>query len=153
MQGLNEVRLLGCLGQDVKFSVSQGGMEIAKMSVAVGESRKDKDTGQWKEFTEWVNVTAFGSQAKNCNDFLRKGSKVMVMGKFRTNKWEKDGQTHYSSEVAADRVIFLDSKADGQGQQQRQQPPAQSQQRRPPMNDDLGPAFPSEASGMDDVPF
>ena len=63
------------------------------------------------------------------------------------------GQDRYVTEIQGQRVQFLDRKADGDGQQGRQGGGRQTQRRHSADYEDLGPAFPSEASGLDDVPF
>jgi len=102
------------------------------------------------------------SKAENAEKYLHKGSKVYIEGKYRTRKWQdKEGNDRYTTEIVADHVEYLDGKPqDGQGaapQQQQRQTPPQGQRggftQGLGRDDDLGPAFPSEASGMDDVPF
>ncbi|GKT33760.1 putative multi-domain containing protein, partial [Aduncisulcus paluster] len=94
---------------------------------------------------------------------------VMVEGKLQTRKWQdQNGQDRYTTEIVANNIQGLDSRQDAggyqgqqqgggyQGQPQQQQyNNQQSQQQGGGFSDDedLGPAFPSEASGMDEVPF
>lgn len=126
---------------DLRYAPS--GMGICKFSIACNESYL-KD-GKKEERVEFVRIVTFQKQAENCSNYLQKGSRVFIEGSFHTEKWEKDGQTHYSTEIKAQRVQFLDRKDGGNNQSQHQ-----PQQRD---DDDIPPAFPSEASGMDDVPF
>lgn len=87
-------------------------------------------------------VTAFGKTAENCAKHLAKGSPVCVLGEIVTDKYKDDeGKDVHATKVRALRVIFLGRKK-GEGQPER-----------PEAGEDLGPAFPSDASGMDDVPF
>lgn len=99
----------------------------------------------------------FQKAAENCLQYLAKGSLVFIEGKLETRKWqEQQGQDRFVTEIKAQRVQFLDRKADGQSSQQQEGGRRQQGRRHaPPPSDyeDLGPAFPSEASGMDDVPF
>ena len=101
----------------------------------------------------------FQKAAENCSQYLAKGSLVFIEGKLETRKWQdQQGQDRFVTEIKAQRVQFLDRKADGNGQPGGQQEGGrrqQGQRHTPPLSDyeDLGPAFPSEASGMDDVPF
>lgn len=105
--------------------------------------------------TEWHRVVTFQKQAENCSNYLHKGSLVFVEGSLSTNKWtDQQGQTRYTTEIKAQRVQFLERKADRQGQGAPASDGYSRQQNQPHDDaDDLGPAFPSEASGMDDVPF
>jgi len=170
---LNKVILIGHLGQDPKLSYAQSGLPIANLRMATSERIKDR-TGQQVERTEWHTVVVFDKQAEFCGNYLNKGALIMVEGRLQTRKWQdKDGQDRYSTEVVAQRVQSLGSRSAGQGggeegsfsprqqrqntggQQPQQQQAARGGQQNPPFHDDedLGPAFPSEASGMDDVPF
>ena len=160
---VNKVILIGRLGQDPKLNYLPSGQAVAELSVATDESYKNKD-GQKVEQTEWHRVKVFGKSAEFCGNYLAKGRLVYVEGTLKTRSWDdKDGQKRYVTEIVVSApghsVQFMDSKSDGQGQQG--QPHGQGQQQRqhlaPRQNhnrhDDLGPAFPSDASGLDDVPF
>jgi len=178
---LNKVILVGHLGQDPKISYAQSGMPIANLRVATSERMRDKD-GQWTERTDWHTVVCFDKQAEFCSNYLGKGALILVEGRLQTRKWQdKEGQDRYSTEVVANRVQSLGSRGQGGqagqgsengyqggrgqgggGQQgggprgggqggQGGQRGGQNQAFRD--DEDLGPAFPSEASGMDDVPF
>jgi len=170
---LNKVILVGHLGQDPKISYTQSGQPVANLRMATSERFKDK-SGQWTDRTEWHSIVAWGKDAEFCSNYLGKGALVMVEGRLQTRKWQdKEGQDRYSTEVVANRVQSLGGRGQGgeapaggvrpqgQGAQAGQggQAPRGNQPQRggntPPFHDDedLGPAFPSEASGMDDVPF
>ena len=172
---LNKVILVGHLGQDPKISYAQSGLPIANMRLATSERIRDKD-GQYTERTDWHTIVTFDKQADFCGKYLAKGSLILVEGRLQTRKWQdKEGQDRYSTEVVAQRVQALGPRqgggqgggqgSEGGGYAPRPQGGQQgggqqgNQQRggnqNPPFHDeeDLGPAFPSEASGMDDVPF
>lgn len=151
---LNKVMIIGRLGQDPDLKYATTGMPICRFSVATDESYQDRD-GQRQEKTEWHRVVTFQKQAENCSNYLHKGSLVFVEGSLSTNKWtDQQGQTRYTTEIKAQRVQFLERKGDRQGQGMPASDGYSRQQNQPQDNaDDLGPAFPSEASGMDDVPF
>ena len=176
---LNKVMIIGRLGRDPELRYTQSGSPVASLRIATDESYTDKD-GQRVDRTEWHSVVVFQRSAENCNQYLRKGSLVYVEGKLTTRKWQdQNGQDRYTTEIRADRVQFLDRRSGGEGDNMdggmnapmggytpprfqqngggRQSAPMQRQpQRRPPQQDsyeDLGPAFPSEASTMDDIPF
>jgi single-strand DNA-binding protein len=114
---------------------------VASLSLAVGDDYKDKNTGQKVEQTEWVRVSAFGKLAEVIAEYLKKGSKVYIEGKMKTRKYEKDGQTHYSTEINASEMYMLDSKNDV-APSKRDNPP-QQQHRAPPQEDSFD----------DDIPF
>lgn len=167
---MNKVILVGRLGQDPKLSYTQAGQAVANFSLATDEGYRDRNSGQKVERTEWHRIVAWRQTAEFCGNYLSKGRLVLVEGKLQTRKWQdQNGQDKYTTEIVANNVQGLDSRQDagqyrgpqqGQGQQRGgqqgqqggyQQPP--NQNNAPREEEDLGPAFPSEASGMDDVPF
>ncbi|MDY7002224.1 MAG: single-stranded DNA-binding protein [Thermodesulfobacteriota bacterium] len=162
---LNKVMLIGRLGRDPELRYTQSGSPVANFSMATDESYTDRD-GNRVDRAEWHKVVVWSRQAEAVSNYLRKGSLVYVEGRIQTNKWEdRDGQTRYTTEIRADRVQFLDPKSRDAEQenygagprkparQDSRQAPRRDREPEPGPNEDLGPAFPSEASGMDDVPF
>ena len=106
MGSVNKVILVGNLGADPELKYTQSSRAVANMSVATTETYKDK-SGQKQEKTEWHRITVWGDQAENCSKYLAKGRSVYIEGKLQTRSYEKDGQKHYSTEVVADRIVFL----------------------------------------------
>lgn len=167
---LNKVMIIGRLGRDPELRYSASGTPMANLRIATDESYTDRD-GNKVDRTEWHTVVVFQRQAENCANYLGKGSLVFVEGSLQTRKWQdQQGQDRYTTEIKAQRVQFLDRRGAGQGEYagggaEDQQydgaangargkaPQPQRQQPRNTEPEDLGPAFPSEASGMDDVPF
>ncbi|MBQ4132377.1 MAG: single-stranded DNA-binding protein [Desulfovibrionaceae bacterium] len=148
---LNKVMIIGRLGADPELRYAATGMAVCRFNVATDEAYTDQ-SGQRQERTEWHRIVVFSKQAENCANYLFKGSLVYVEGALSTSKWtDQQGQTRYTTEIKAQRVQFLDRKGD------RPAPSADDAYSRPQQtrrdDDDLGPAFPSEAGGMDDVPF
>ena len=82
------------------------------MSVATTSYRRSAETQERVEETEWHRVVLFGRQAEIAQQYLKKGSRVYLEGRLRTRKWEKDGQTHYSTEILADTLQLIDRKSD-----------------------------------------
>ena len=101
MKSVNKVTLLGNLGQDPDYRVSQGGKGVCRLRVATTSSWKDKEN-QWHDDTEWHNVVLFGPVAERAKEYLQKGSLVYLEGSLRTSKWQdKSGNDRYSTEVIA----------------------------------------------------
>jgi single-strand DNA-binding protein len=113
---MQKVLLIGYLGRDPEVRYSAQGTVIAQCSVATTERWKDK-SGEAQEHTEWFAVKAFGRRAEIIGEYLHKGSRVYVEGRKRTESWDdkQTGGKHYRDLVYADRVEFLDSKANGNG--------------------------------------
>jgi len=145
--------LIGRLGRDPELRYTQAGIPVASLRLATDESYTDKE-GNRVERTEWHSVSVFQRAAENCANYLTKGSLVFVEGSLQTRKWQdQQGQDRYTTEVKAMRVQFLDKRGEAGS---RPAPPEGESQHKPArkqQDDDLGPAFPSEASGMDDMPF
>ena len=156
---LNKVMVIGRLGRDPELKYTQAGAPVCTLNVATDESYTDRD-GNKVDKAEWHRVVVFQKAAENCSQYLAKGSLVFVEGSLQTRKWQdQQRQDRYVTEIRAHRVQFLDRKGDnGQsgGQQGRQgngRPQGQRQGQTPADYEDLGPAFPSETSGIDECPF
>lgn len=143
----NDVRLIGNLGNDPEVKYTQGGMAITRVSLATTSKRKDRDGNQVEE-TQWHRVVFFGKLAEIAGEYLRKGSKIAVAGMIRYGKYDKDGVTHYTTDIACDQMKMLDSRQSGEShnggysnqreQRQGRQEPSQRQrpqQEAPPMDD------------------
>ena len=101
----NHVMIFGNLGAAPDTRQTASGLAVTNLSVATNE--RVKQQGEWTDHTEWHRVTVFGKQAEVCNQFLAKGSKVLVTGKLRTRKFtDKQGQERWSTEILADSVEF-----------------------------------------------
>lgn len=152
---LNKAMIIGRLGRDPELRYSQDGKPVCTMSAATDESYTDRN-GQKVDRTEWHRIVVYGKTAETCAHYLGKGSLVFVEGSLQTRQWkDQQGQERFTTEIRAQRVQFLDRKKEGDGPSGgygngRQQGQRQGQ---PYPGEDLGPAFPSEASGVDDMPF
>jgi single-strand DNA-binding protein len=111
---MQKVMLIGNLGRDPEVKYSQQGTAIAQFSIATTERWKDK-AGEPQEHTEWFAVKAFGRRAEIVGENLRKGSRVYLEGRKRTESWDdkQTGGKHYRDLVYVDRIEFLDSRSRG----------------------------------------
>lgn len=125
MGTLNKVMLIGRLGRDPQITNSKTGRAITKLSIATSKSWRDKNTQEKQEKTEWHNIVAFGSTGEVCGKYLRKGSSAYIEGRLQTRNWEKDGITRHTTEIIADKVVFLGSKREQQCITQPSMVPAQ----------------------------
>ena len=115
MAGINKVIIVGRLGRDPEMRYTPDGTAVANFSVATSDEWKDKQTGEKKERTEWHRIVAWRGLGEICGKYLSKGRQVYVEGKLQTRSWEKDGQTHYSTEIVASDVQFLGGREDNMG--------------------------------------
>ena len=111
MAGLNRVQLIGNLGKDPEARFTPTGKQVVKFSLAV--SNRWKKEGEVKEYTEWVNIEAWGRLAEICNEYLRKGSLVYIEGRLKTDKYQDDADvTRYFTKVVIQNLQMLDRKVD-----------------------------------------
>ncbi len=114
-QGLNKAILIGNLGTDPEVRYTQSNQAVAKFRLATTESYTDRNKNQQSR-TEWHSVVAWGRTAETVGRFLRKGRQVYVEGRIQTRQWEgKDGNKRYTTEVVAQRVLFLGGRGEGDG--------------------------------------
>jgi len=109
---VNKVILIGRLGKDPAVKYTPSGRAVANFSIATNEAWTKE--GEKHEQTDWHNIVLWGKTAEIAGQYLVKGSRVFIEGKLRTRQYDKDGQTHYMTEVIGDRLEFLDSKPQGQ---------------------------------------
>jgi single-strand DNA-binding protein len=113
MGSVNKVILVGNLGADPELKYTPSNRPVCNLSIATNEVWKDK-SGQKQEKTEWHRVNVWGEPAENCSKYLSKGRMVYVEGRLQTRKWQdKEGKDRYSTEVVADRVVFLGGQGPG----------------------------------------
>ena len=99
---LNKVLLIGRLGADPEIKQMVNGKNVARFSLATGQTWKDKNTGEKKQKTEWHRVVIFNEGLVNVvQEYLKKGSQVYIEGQLSTRKWkdEQSGVDKYSTEV------------------------------------------------------
>lgn len=111
--------IVGNLGKDPEMRYTPAGQAVTSFSVASSREYTGSDGQKVKE-TVWFRVSAWGKQAESCNQYLRKGSKVLVEGRLVPDPatggpkvWtSKEGKTGASFDVSADTVRFLTPKDD-----------------------------------------
>ena len=103
---VNRVIILGTLGADPELKYTPNQTAVCNLRIATNETSKDK-AGAKHEKTEWHRVTVWGDQGANCAKYLAKGRQVYLEGRLQTRSWEKNGEKRYSTDIVADRVVFL----------------------------------------------
>ena len=132
--------VVGNLGREPEMRYTPSGQPVTSFSIA--SNRSYMNTGGEKvDETIWFRVTTWGKQAETCNQFLHKGSRVLVEGRLTPDKnggpriWtNKEGQPAASFEINAVTVRFLSSRGEGTGE---------------PGMESMG----SDGGGGDDIPF
>lgn len=143
-RGVNKVTLIGNLGNDPELRSTQSGSAVANITLATSESWRDKETQETKERVEWHRIIFFGRLAEVVNEYLRKGSQVYVEGRIQTRKWQdKDGNDRYTTEIVANEMQMLGSRATNSESPANQQsastsqPASQSAIVNEPFDDDI----------------
>src|SRR5881409_1118802 len=114
-KSVNKVILVGNLGKDPEVKYTPQGTAVAKITVATSSSFKDKQSGEWKETTEWHNVVLWQRTAEIAGEYLKKGSKVYIEGRLQTRSWDdkQTNQKRYMTEIVASDLVLLGSRGEG----------------------------------------
>jgi single-strand DNA-binding protein len=116
---LCKAMIIGNLGADPEMRYTPNGRPVTQFNVAVNQSTKNQQTGEWVEATDWFRVSVWGDRAERAAENLRKGNRVFVEGRFKTREFEgRDGQKRTSLEITADSVVNLEKRTreDSEGQ-------------------------------------
>jgi single-strand DNA-binding protein len=115
MSNLNRVMLIGRLTRDPEMRYTPSGQPVTSFSIATNRYGSGPD-GERREFTDYHNIVAWNIGRRNLAElvaqYLKKGSLCYVEGRLQTRSWEgQDGQKRRATEVVANDVQFLDSRA------------------------------------------
>ena len=139
----NKIVLVGHLTRDIDLRYTQGGAAIGSSGIAV--TRKYTLNGEKREETCFIDITFFGKQAEVSNQYLQKGSKLLVEGRLKFDQWQdSNGQNRSQHSVAVEVMEMLgDAKQNNQGYQQggyshsQQVAPKKPQHQKPPESYDV----------------
>jgi len=107
---VNKVILVGHVGKNPEQRVFGSGESVTSFSLATSEKYKDK-SGEWKDQTEWHNISCFGKLSEIANKYVTKGTQVYIEGKIKTNKYtDKSGVEKYSTNIVVSSLQLLGSK-------------------------------------------
>ena len=139
----NKVILVGHLTRDIELKYTQSGAAIGSSGIAV--THKYTLNGEKREETCFVDITFFGKQAEIANQYLNKGSKLLIEGRLKFDQWtDNNGQNRSKHSIAIESMEMLgDAKQNNQGYQQggysnqraQQVAPKKSQQQKPPIDE------------------
>lgn len=117
---LNQVSLIGNLTRDPEMKYTEGGNAVVSFRIATNSSWTDKN-GQKQEEVEFHNLQAWGKLAEICQKYLKKGSKVFVQGRIKTESWEKSGVKNYRTKVVIKDMVMLSPKGESNQRAESQQ--------------------------------
>ena len=151
MAGVNKVILVGNLGSDPEVKHLEGDKVVANVSLATTESYKDRN-GNRIDNTEWHDLELWDGLAKIAESYLKKGSKIYVEGKIKTDTWQDEqGNNRRKVRIRVLNLTMLDSRQDGGGSP----PQSGGYQQSQPQNRPMQPASsaPEPLQEDDDLPF
>ena len=153
---LNKAQLIGRLGQkDVRSTPS--GMQVVSYSIATTKSLKERETGEWKENTEWHRCVSFNKTAEHIGMNVEPGDLLFLEGELRTRKWQtQSGEDRYTTEIVVNDFPRKLPKYFSKNGSQQAAPTPQSQQQAHASPSQPGHLEqpPVEAYGFDDdYPF
>lgn len=104
----NKVILCGRLTKDPELKTTTGGKSVTSFSIAVNRP-KSGDVQQ----TDFLNIVCFQKEAETVYKYFHKGDSILIEGSIQTNSWiTRNGEKRYSTDIRADRIYFVDSKAE-----------------------------------------
>jgi single-strand DNA-binding protein len=156
MASVNKVILVGNCGRDPEIRYLPSGQAVANVSVATSSRRKDKNSGEMIEDTQWHRVTFYDRLAEIAGEYLKKGRPVYVEGRLKYGKFtNKDGHEQNTVDIIATEMQLLGGREgmggpdeDGGGASRRSAPPAS---RPAPSAAPRQQAPAKSASGFDDM--
>ena len=111
MASYNRVILLGNLCRDPELRKTPGGASVVELRLAVNEVYKNRTTGEKTEKTCYVDVVVWNQQAELCQQYLHKGSPLLVEGRLQYDEWKTpQGESRNKLRVAADRIQFVGAR-------------------------------------------
>jgi single-strand DNA-binding protein len=153
-RSVNKVILIGNLGRDAETKFTPSGASVTRFPLATTRRWKDQQSGEWKDETNWTNVTVW--RQENLANYLTKGKQVYVEGRLQTRSYDdKDGKKVYATDVIAEDILLLGGRGDSapmeEGSGMASGPRAQAPRSKPSTSAHDEP--PEMGITDDDVPF
>lgn len=152
MASVNKVILVGNCGRDPEIRYLPDGKAVANISVATTSRRKDRNTGESVEDTQWHRVTFYERLAEIAGEYIKKGKAIYVEGRLKYGKYtDKDGVEKNTCDIVGTELQLLGGREGGE------QAPEQSGYKKPSQDAAKARQAPRASSGFDDmeddVPF
>ena len=125
MANLNRVILAGNLTRDPQLAHTPANTAVCKFGLAINRRWTDRQTNEQREETTFVDCTAFGRQGETINQYLTKGSPLLLEGRLHFNQWTgQDGQKKSKLEVVVESFQFIGAPRGGGGERGGERGPA-----------------------------
>ena len=108
--GLNSVNIMGNLTRDPELKYTPSGKSVCSLSIA--NNRIYTKNGEKVTEVSYFDVEVWGAVAENCAKYLAKGRGIIVEGRLRQDRWEKDGKMQSRVRISANNIHFLPAKRD-----------------------------------------
>ncbi|MDR1007738.1 MAG: single-stranded DNA-binding protein [Campylobacteraceae bacterium] len=148
----NRVILVGNLTRDIELRYTPSGMAICTTGIATNHRFKKQDGSQSEEVM-FVDITLFGRNAEIANQYLKKGSKVLIEGRLKLDTWnDQNGQKRSKHTITVDSLKMMDQKGQdrsegGNFDEEYRQPTPSVAQNTPKQN------IPEIDINEDEIPF
>ena len=156
MASVNKVILLGNCGRDPEVRYLPSGQAVANVTLATSTKRKDKNTGEMVEDTQWHRITFFDRLAEIAGEYVKKGNPLYIEGRLKYGKFtNKDGVEQNTCDIIATEMQLLGGREgrgspsgeDGGSSYSRPAPASRPAAQAPRQ----APAAAKSASGFDDM--
>lgn len=147
---LNKVFLIGNLTRDPEMRTLPSGQSVSNFGLATNRIWNDAETKEKKQQAEFHNIVAFGKLAEICNQYLKKGSLLMVEGRIQTRNWQdQSGETKYRTE------IIIEGMQMGPRRDNAQAAPKETPETQSPTEkiEEIQVEEPGEEIKSEDIPF
>jgi len=148
MSTVNKAIILGRAGRDPEIRYTASGEVVCNLSLATSTRRKDRNTGEMLEDTQWHRVTLYGRQAEVAGEYIKKGHLVYVEGRLKYGKYtDQSGVEKPTCDIIANELKLMGGQGEqGGGRQGQQAAPAARPRSQAP-----APAPARQSSGFDDM--
>ncbi len=132
---MNKVYLIGNLTRDPELAETSSGIKVCRFAIAVNRTYAGSDGNRE---TDFFNITVWRTQAENCGRYLKKGSKVAIVGSLQNRSYEdKEGVKRNVTDIIASEVEFLASRSAQDGGQEEVPSKKERPKLEPVSDDDL----------------
>ena len=146
---MNKVIITGNLTRDVGLKYTPSGSPVATIGVANNERGKDL-----KDIVTFIDVEVWGKTAENCDQYLSKGSPVLIDGRLKLDQWtQQDGQKRNKLKIVANRVQFLGNKQTDEGDQNSEVASQETSHEQAPDGDDTRQQVENLTDDDENLPF
>lgn len=123
MASYNRVVLVGNLTRDPELRYISSGTAVTEIGLAVNDRRKNQ-AGEWVDETQFIDITLWARTAEVASEYLSKGSSVLIEGRLKLDRWEKDGQKFSKLRVIGEKMQMLGGRGGSGGGNPSAQPAA-----------------------------